>query len=183
MNQDSQSSNLFAKQISFWDFHYYMNSEVGSPQDYVDLLDVLNSASENDSITIHINSPGGRADTTIQLLAAMETCSAEITTILEGSALSAASMIFLKGDKMCVMPHATMMIHSWSGAMYGKSNEVYSHLEHNKKHYPQLMKRVYGDFLTEEEYKSIEQGADLFFDEEEILKRLKENVVNKDYES
>lgn len=168
----SGGGNLYHQPIMINEWHYYMTDEISEPSDYLDLLHCLNTATELDSLYIHINSPGGRLDTAVQLMSAMETSQATVTTIIEGECSSAATMIFLKGENMMVAPHASMMVHSWAGGAIGKSNEVLSSITHSVKRIDRIFNEVYDKFLTPEELLDMSKGADLYFDAEEIVERL-----------
>lgn len=154
--------------------HYYLVGEIRSAIDHIELLDALNMASPDDEVIIHINSNGGCANTAIQIMSAINRCEGHVTTIIEGEAASAASMIFLTGHSMSVTPHSCMMIHTWSSGSFGKSQELVSDIMFNKERFEKLFDDVYDGFLTKAEQNSIAKGMDLYLDSEQILKRLKD---------
>lgn len=174
---------LFSQSKEIHEHHYYLVGEIGAPDFYTDLLHVLNTAEENDLITIHINSVGGDAFTAIQIMSAISTCKGVVHTTIEGEASSAASIIFLTGHYMSVAPFSLMMCHNWAGFMSGKCHEMIAHLEFNKRNFKALLYKVYSKFLTDEEIAKIEDGADLYFDTDEIMQRLKQMEVKDETEA
>lgn len=174
---------LFSQSKEIHEHQYYLVGEIGAPDFYTDLLHVLNTAEENDLITIHINSVGGDAFTAIQIMSAISTCKGVVHTTIEGEAASAASIIFLTGHYMSVAPFSLMMCHNWAGLMCGKGHEMIAHLDFNKRNFKALLYKVYSKFLTDEEIAKIEDGADLYFDADEIMQRLKQMEVKDETEA
>ena len=167
------AENLYAHPIVLNDYHFYLSEQIGHPSDFIEFLNCLNTATEMDRITIHINCPGGNVDTTVQILASMQACEANITTIIEGECCSAATLIFFAGDEKMVAPHSYMMIHNWSSnGLCGKAQELVSNLTHTAERIRQIYKQVYGDFMTDAEYIDIEKGIDLYLTGEEVIARI-----------
>ena len=152
---------------------FYLNDDVSDSKDYVDLLHKLNTANPATEIIIHINNFGGYVHTAIQLFNSIKNSDAIVTTFLEGVACSAASVIFLAGDKIKVHPTCTLMIHSPSGWEGGKLHEKILAIEYDKEYYKKVFNRIYGNFLTKKEIKESLNGKDFWFESDEIKKRLK----------
>lgn len=72
---------------------------------------------EADEIKVRINSPGGSVFDGFALHNALRSHSARVTTVVEGLAASAASLIALAGDKVVMRPASELMIHeAWTFA-------------------------------------------------------------------
>ena len=72
-------------------------------------------ALEADTITVRINSPGGSVWDGFAIYNALRSHSAAVTTVVEGVAASAASLIALAGDKVVMRPASELMIHeAWT---------------------------------------------------------------------
>jgi ATP-dependent protease ClpP protease subunit len=65
------------------------------------------------------------------------------------------------------------MFHNYSGMAIGKGGEMYDNITHERKWSEKIMRKVYENFLTEEEIKSILDNKDIWMEGEEVLKRLK----------
>lgn len=72
---------------------------------------------EADEIKVRINSPGGSVFDGFALYNALRSHSATVTTVVEGLAASAASIIALAGDTVVMRPASELMIHeAWTFA-------------------------------------------------------------------
>ena len=67
-----------------------------------------------------------------------------------------------------------MMVHSYSSWSTGKAHEIKAQVDFNEKFFDVLFKNIYKGFLTDEEIVEVIGGRDLYFDQKEIYKRLKQ---------
>ena len=74
-----------------------------------------------DSITLHVNSPGGDVFDGIAIYNALRNHVADVTVRIEGLAASAASFIAMAGDEIVIERNAQMMIHDASGLAWGNA--------------------------------------------------------------
>jgi ATP-dependent Clp protease protease subunit len=74
--------------------------------------------------TIHINSDGGCAYSGFAGHDIIAESSLDITTIVEGTCASAATLMSLAGDSRYIMPNATYMIHQVSTQFAGTFDEL-----------------------------------------------------------
>lgn len=77
-------------------------------------LDVVRALAEigrGDDVTVRINSGGGYVDEGTAVYNALAAHRGNVTTIVDGIAASAASLIFMAGDKRIMRRGSTMMIH------------------------------------------------------------------------
>lgn len=156
--------------------HFYLSEEISDPNLYTDMVHRINSATVNDTIFIHLNTPGGQLDTGVQIINAMQNSQAKVVTILESMAYSLGTLLFLAGDEMIVNDHCLIMFHNFKGGVIGKGNELTSQLEATIKWFSSLAKKIYIPFLTEDEFERITRGEDLWMQSPEIRKRLDKMV-------
>lgn len=152
---------------------FYLSGEIKEPEHYCELFDTIRNASEHDIIKIHMNSSGGHLFTAIQFMRVMSESPAQIICSVEGACMSAATMIFLSGNMYEISEHSMFMFHNYSSMIVGKGGEMYDNIIHERKWSEKIMRKVYSDFLTEQEIKSILDNKDIWMDGEEVLKRLK----------
>jgi ATP-dependent protease ClpP protease subunit len=76
-----------------------------------EFLDDLENLSSYSNITIRINSPGGDMNAGIVIYNRLRELDAHITTICDGLAASAASLLFLAGDTRRIYSSGIVMIH------------------------------------------------------------------------
>lgn len=156
--------------------HFYLSEDVGAPEEYTDMIHRINVATENDTIFIHLNTPGGRLDTGVQLINAMQNSDARVVTILEAEAFSLGTLIFLAGDELVVNDHCMIMFHNFKGGVVGKGHEQLSQLEATIKWFTELARQIYIPFLTEEEFDRIIKGEDLYMHSAEIRERIERMI-------
>lgn len=162
----------------------YLDDDVAEPAIYRDLVQLLNHSTQQDEIHIHINTFGGRLDTTIAVIAAMGQTQARTYTYISGHAYSAGSMIFLAGDIPVVHELSDIMIHAPSGGNFGKHSERVASSQHNDKHIKNIYYNYYNNFLSKNEIEDILEGKDLYLCFEDIIERLERRleIINKEYQ-
>jgi ATP-dependent protease ClpP protease subunit len=74
-------------------------------------------------IYIHLNSYGGQVHAAMSAVDKILCSTIPITTIVEGCAASAATLISVVGDKRIITPHSCMLIHELSSMFWGKHHE------------------------------------------------------------
>ncbi len=154
-------------------YEYYLSEEIGDPADYADWFQEMRNTRGSDVIKIHINSPGGDLFTTIQFLQVLSETEAHIICSVEGSCMSAATLIFLAANEFQIAPHSLFMFHNYSGASFGKGGEMYDNLIHERKWSEKLLMDAYSGFLTKAEIHSLLSNKDIWMDTDEVATRLK----------
>lgn len=165
--------NLFVQNIART-VDLYLVGEIKEPSEYVDWLNIINTAGENDCIFIHINSPGGLLDTAIQLRESLLNCSAHTIASVEGECCSAATFILLSCKETRLCKSSRFMIHSASWGLAGKSHEIYSSIDFDKKWFKDIFNDIYSGFLKEDELEKVLSGSDLWMNSDEVYERLVE---------
>lgn len=84
--------------------------------------DELNAG--NGNITVWINSPGGDVFAAAQIYNMLRDYKGSVTVKIDGIAASAASVIAMAGDKVCVSPVAMMMIHNPATMAMGEVKDM-----------------------------------------------------------
>ena len=84
-----------------------------------ELLADLDALATKDNITIHINSVGGDLYAGLAIYNRLKELPANITTINDGLAASAASIIFQAGDTRKVNAGSNLMVHQAMGFLFG----------------------------------------------------------------
>jgi ATP-dependent Clp protease protease subunit len=156
--------------------HYYLSSAIEEPELYVDMIHRIQTSGPDDIIYIHLNTPGGHLQTGVQLINAMQSSQGLIKVGIEGYCHSLGTLIFLAADEFIVHDNCLMMIHNYSGGVWGKGNEQQSQLEAQVKWFNTLAKKLYVPFLSLEEYERIVRGEDIWLQSDEIRKRLEKMV-------
>ena len=115
-NDDAADLYIFGD-ICGWAF-----TELGE-QSGVTIVEQL-KAVNSDHINVHINSYGGDVAEGLAIYNVLRNHAAHITTICDGFACSAASVVFMAGDDRIMSPASLLMIHNAWTAAVGNADEL-----------------------------------------------------------
>ena len=170
--ESERGSTRFTKPVG--QLHeFYLSGTIEGPEEYVDWFDTIRHAGAGDTVRIYINSGGGNLDTTLQFLRVLAETEATVITSVEGSCMSAATMVFLHGHQHEVTPHSLFMFHNYSAGTFGKGGEMYDQLQFERKWSENFLREVYKNFLTDEEIEAMLHNKDIWMTSEEVVERLK----------
>ena len=150
----------------------YLDEEIREPSYYRATLNKINNLGQNDEPEIVVNTPGGRLDSAISIINAIKMTDANVVGIIDNQAISAGSLILLSCPNIFVAPNSTMMLHSYSTGLIGKSQEIMASVAFNDANIKKMMADVYFGFLNEKELGQLFNGSDLWMDSTEIVRRL-----------
>ena len=104
------------------------------------------------NINIHINSEGGEVFSALSMVDSIKSCKVPITTIVEGQAASAATLISIVGDTRKITSNSYMLIHQLSSGFTGKHNEFKDEMK-NLNRLMKTMKKMYKEYTNLNENK------------------------------
>lgn len=122
---NSAEINLYGEVVSSRPVDWWTGEPV--PGNFIavdELLNDLDELNSKDNITVHINSVGGEFYAGLAIYNRLRNLKASVTTINDGLAASAGSIIFMAGDKGKRKVHAgsNLMIHGVLNFLYGYYN-------------------------------------------------------------
>ncbi|MAU95428.1 MAG: peptidase S14 [Fulvimarina sp.] len=96
--------------------HLYLNGTVGLDYfdeyfTYPEVVTALAAIDDDSELTVHLNSPGGYVDDGSSIRNAFAARAGTTTIVIEGMALSSASLIACGGDRVVMNPGSVYMIH------------------------------------------------------------------------
>lgn len=94
--------------------------------------------SSTPEVVVSVNSDGGNPFVGFAI-ADMIRADRNVTTIVEGLAASAASLIALAGKRRLMRPHAWVLIHGITTRMWGKQDEITDHRKQLERHSAQIV--------------------------------------------
>ena len=156
----------------------HITDAVMRPRDFNEIISLIQTVPDTDSILLLINSPGGYLDSTLMIMDAIATSSVPIYAQLSGTVASAATMLTLVCDDVYIAPHSTFMIHNFSGGAYGKGHEIKASIDFDHETYGKMFKDVYKHFLSKKEIGDVIAGKDLYITPEEFDVRF-QKVIDK----
>ena len=182
LNNLTNNVHINAVTASVTTHEVFLDMDIEDPHKYRNLISLLINAQANDRIHLYINSNGGNLDTAIAIINAMVVCQAEITGFLMGACHSAASIISMYCHNIHVFETAYMMIHTASFGNFGNTTTVKTQTDFTVEQVEKLLDDAYKGFLDKKELNEVKQGIELWYDSEEIRKRLKKRVAILDAE-
>ena len=155
----------------------FIDDSIYQPCYYVELLYVLNQASEGDFIDIIISSPGGMVNSAVIISNAIKASKAEVTTIAAGLCASSGALIWAAGDVRKVEHFGSIMFHGTTHFDYAKSSEVKENAEDWLNYFSYILSIYHEEgILTDEELDKIENlKLDVYIDADTMIKRLQRN--------
>ena len=150
-----------------------ITDDFDEPKYYDEVVALLSTASEEDTITFNINSNGGYVSSLAMLLTWKSMCKAYQIHVLSGNASSAASAFFLSNaDEYVVSDMASMMIHEYQTSNGGSNSNVIKQATHTAKENEKFIRSCYEYFLTEAEIEDTLKGVEHYLSADEIRERL-----------
>lgn len=159
------------KKVAAQLYEFYLSGAITVPEDYVEWFDTIRNATENDTVKIYINSQGGVVDTAIQFMRVLSETEAHVICSVEGSCMSAATMVFLCAQEFEITPFSLFMMHNYSGGMFGKGAELYDQAVFERKWSTEYFRYIYKDFLEEAEITSLLDNKDIWLTSTEVMER------------
>ena len=161
-------------------FHFYINDAIDDADDYVELIDALYQGQPNHTIYIHLNTPGGRLDVTMQIINAIRSSEATVVGIADGQVASAGSLLLFSCPNIGIQPLSYVMLHDGSEGAFGKANENLKQAQFTSKLLSKIAHSVYEPFFTKEEIDTVLDGKDMWLSSDEVEERI--NKVKEQFE-
>ena len=80
--------------------------------------------SSDGDIAVWINSPGGCVFAASQIYTMLKEYQGKVTVKIDGIAASAASVVAMAGDEICMSPTSCMMVHNPSAIVFGEASDL-----------------------------------------------------------
>ena len=154
-------------------YDVYLDDAIEDPSHYRELISLLMNASEMDQVNLYINSPGGNLDSATSIITAMQCCQGEVTAYLMGACHSAASIITMYCTQVHVFNSAYMMAHTASFGSVGNTSTIKAHTDFTVSQVEKLLDDAYEGFLTKDELAKVKNGVEVWFDNEQIVSRMR----------
>lgn len=150
----------------------YLVEDIDTPDQYTDELELLNSASPDEIIFIHLNSNGGVLDTALQFINSIQGSAAKVVAKMSGANCSASTMIMLACDEWVVDEWTFTMLHTPSGGFVGRFSDVHGQSDFFKCFIRNFYESTYAGFLFPDEIEGLLNGKDFWMDSKELSARL-----------
>jgi ATP-dependent protease ClpP protease subunit len=152
-------------------FNIYLFGVIEDAMQFISAIEVLQQATENDIVYIHLSTDGGSLDATDTFLSAMRDCQARVVVKASGGVHSAGTVILLNADEFFLSDNFNALIHNGSCGSGGKFSDFVAHSKHNMKYMETVMYNTYAGFLTDEEIAQMLDGKDFWLNGDEFAER------------
>lgn len=169
----------------------YLESTIQEQDKYIGFEDVLDTATSDMDIRIHLRGNGGNVDTTMMLANAIRYSKAKTTMVIDGPVYSAHAVLAFVGKNIEIRLPTVFMFHRPADSkgrmgadicenevgtdrgqdLKQKCVDVMVTLDHN---FMQLFDETGAKFLTKEELFKMQLGYDVFIDGNEMAKRVQQ---------
>lgn len=126
-NDEEHEQPDSASDVKMFNNHIYFYADVNT-KNILELNMMINEINQCDlkfdDIFIHIQSYGGDVYEALSAVDTILNSEIPVTTIVEGYAASAATLISISGDYRYIFKHASMLVHQLRGGTYGKKCDL-----------------------------------------------------------
>ncbi len=158
----------------------FIDTDIGEPQEYRELISILFNANEYDTVSMFINSSGGNLDSALSIIEGVKNTAATVTAFIVGACHSAASFISMYCHQVVVLDSAYSLVHTATFGSVGMTGNVKAHTDFTVRQVEKLLNETYDGFLTKEELAKVKSGVELWFSAEEIRERMVSRVKHLD---
>lgn len=167
-----QPNKTFTTEFRGVRYDYYLTGSIGDPEEYLDLCNILRSATAQDEVIIRFNTPGGQVRTGNMIINAIQESEANVIGFIESDCGSMGTYVFLACHTWGVSESAEFFAHTCTSGSYGKEHETYEQAMFLRKQQHKQMRKRYANFLTPEEIEKVISGSDVYLDADDIMERL-----------
>ena len=177
INVDNSQCHVTSVQHVMNEYHVYLDENFIEPSYYRNVLDLLRDGSENDTFIFHLNTYGGRDDSGMALVRAIQNTSSDTIAVIERNCMSMGAVVAVSCNQLIVNKGANMMIHDIQFGTCGSGSNNKRYVDFIKSESDKEMEELFKEFLTEVEMKEvIYNSSDLYLNDEQIIERWNNKV-------
>lgn len=158
----------------------FFDREIGGAATYRELVVFLYKLDEKDTIYFKLFTPGGDAYASLMIYNSIQECKAKTIADIY-FAYSGGSIIAMACDEIKIHKFSKMMIHGYQlgGFIAGSSDELRKIFNDADEESDEMLKRIFGDFLTRRQLQRVLDGENLYLNEEELTKLIERRKNKK----
>lgn len=159
-------------------YRVFVDEVITEPSKYRNVINILESATEDDIVEFRLNTPGGNLMTAIQLCNAIENSAATTVAIVDGEVASAGTLFLLACDNVIIMKNTMVMVHPAKFGSGGDVKTVRASIKFQTEYIKDVLYDVYKGFLTDDEFEDmIENSREIWMRQDEITERLRNRQI------
>lgn len=176
------NKRIITKTAIMNEYSYYgLSNDIDEIEDYLDLFELLKSATPNDVVKLYINSRGGSVVTGYAIIDHIVEAQANGVIVVANigkECSSMATVIAMYCSDIEVTPRSNMLIHSGTDGHFGAPNENFSSVMFSFEEHKKEMHSDYEGFLSFEEIDNvINNAAPLLLNADQIVERWEKKVA------
>lgn len=174
-----QTSVLYTRRIVHFIQDVYLTNHFSDARYMLDILQMLRTTTENDSVNFYLNNYGGDCASGTQLINAVKQCKAkDIVVYVDAGIYSMASVfavavVKMAGAGIVLGDDVMFMFHNYSGGTHGKGHELEAAIKADKVLFEQSDINRLFPFMSTQELTDMRHGKDFYFHNEELIVRFK----------
>jgi ATP-dependent protease ClpP protease subunit len=157
-------------------FNIYLFGLIEDASQFIQAIEVLNAAGENDTVNIHLSTPGGSLDATDTFVSAMRNSAGSVAVHASGGVHSAGTIILLNSSEFYLSENFNCLIHNGSAGTGGKFSDFKTQNKHTERYMDTVLRRTYAGFLSPDEINALIDGKDFWFNAQEFVTRFDNRI-------
>ena len=153
-------------------YSIFIYSEIKNADQFAPAIEALLGADEEDTVVVHLSTPGGSVDATDTFVHALTCCRARVLFIASGGVHSAGTLILMHAPEVTFSSGFNALVHNGVVGYAGKTSDFDAATTFMKKQMHKLLKSTYEGFLTAKEIEALIHGKDFWMDADEFKQRL-----------
>lgn len=154
-------------------YNIYLFGVIRSANQFIGAIEVLNRATEDDVVIIHLSTDGGDLDATDTFLSAMRECEGEILVKASGGVHSAGTIILMNSPQFTLSRDFNALIHNGATGAGGKFSDFKAMAKAATFQMDKVLRRTYEGFLAPKELDEMIEGKDVWLDGYGFCERFK----------
>lgn len=159
------------------DVSVYIRDGIKEYDDYNEIFELVPTLTAEDTLTVHLNTPGGRCDIGFEVIDTIGRAECPVEIVVEYPTYSMGAIMALCGDTLTMMPDTYIMFHDYSGGSSGKGGETELYTNNYRQVFRRRFERLCKPFLSQDECDRMFKGEDIYIhdNDKSLKKRIKKH--------
>lgn len=156
-------------------YNIYVFDVIEAPEQFIPAIEACQLSREEDTICVHLNTPGGDTNATDAFLHSLSYSPANVVFAATGGVHSAGTVILMSAlaDNVSYSDGFHALVHNGSMGTGGKFSDFRDAAAFYTKYEEDTSREIYRGFLTDEELVLLYNGKDFWFTADEFDRRLR----------
>lgn len=153
----------------------HIRGEIEAFEDYVEVFETLSNISENDTLTVVLNTPGGCCSTGWALIDAIQEVPCPVLMHVSYPTYSMGALLAMCGDFLTIAEDSYIMFHDFSTSTRGKGGDMALYINNYREVFIKRFNKLAQPFLTKKECRDMFAGLDIYIHDNspELKERVK----------